>query len=86
MPEASTYTFKLKEVLELLIKRAGVHEGKWMLLMTFGFGAANMGPGPEEMAPAAFAAVTSVGIQQAPPDAPPALTLDAAQVNPASST
>jgi hypothetical protein len=82
MPEASSYIFKHREVVELLIKKAGVHEGNWMLLVTFGFGAGNMGPMPEEMSPGAFVAVTSIGIQQAPPDAPAALTVDAALVNP----
>jgi hypothetical protein len=83
MPQANSYTFKHKEVLELLIKKAGVHEGSWMLQVTFSFGATNMGPNPEEMAPGAFVAVTSFGIAQAPADAPQSLTLDAAKVNPA---
>jgi hypothetical protein len=85
MPEISSYTFKHKELLEMLIKKAGVHEGNWMLQMTFGFSAGNVGPSPEDLSPGAFVAVASVGIQVAPPDAPPGLTLDAAKVNPASS-
>lgn len=86
MPEVNSYVFKHKELLELMIKKAGVHEGKWALAVNFGFGAANMGPNPEEMSPGAFVAVTSIGIQLAPPDAPPALTADAAKINPASAT
>src|SRR5690606_35801655 len=46
MPEASQYTFSHKELLALLVKAAGLHEGKWMLLVTFGFTAGNFA-GPD---------------------------------------
>ena len=84
MPEPTSYMFKHKELLELLIKKAGIHEGKWMLMMNLGFSGGNIGQNPEETSPGAVVAVLNVGIQQAPPNSPPGLTLDAAQVNPAS--
>lgn len=84
MPEINSYTFKHKEVLESLIKRAGLHEGRWQLTMTFGLAAANMGPTPEDVVPGAAVAVTGLGLQRAQADSPEALTLDAGVVNPAS--
>jgi hypothetical protein len=82
MAEASQFTFTHKELVEVLIKKAGVHEGKWMLLVNFGFAAINGGPSPDQIVPAAMAAIQSIGIQKAPDDGPPSLVADAAQVNP----
>ncbi len=82
MPEVNQYTFRHKEVAEALVKQAGLHEGRWQLTMTFGLGAANMGPSPEEAVPGAAVAVQSIGLQRAAPDSPEALVVDAAQVNP----
>jgi hypothetical protein len=83
MPEVNQYAFKYSEVIEALIKKAGLHEGKWQLIVNFGFAAANMGPTPDEMVPGAAVAVASLVLQKATADSPAALTLDAAVVNPA---
>lgn len=85
MPEASQYMFTHKELVELMIKKADVREGKWMLSITFGFGAINGGPTPEQAMPTGVVGVQSVGIHKAQSDSPEALTVDAAVVNPASS-
>jgi hypothetical protein len=82
MPEASQYTFTHKEIAEMLVKHAGLHDGKWMLQVTFAFGAANAGPAPEQIIPSAFAGVQTIGLQKAAADAPVSLTVDAAEVNP----
>jgi hypothetical protein len=86
MPEINQYQFKYREVLEALVKQAGLHEGKWQLIMSFGLGAINMGPAPEQIVPGAAVAVTSIGLKRAEPDSPPALVIDASELNPASST
>ena len=44
MPEVNQLFFTHKEVLELLIKKAKIHEGRWMLSTNFGFAAGNFGP------------------------------------------
>jgi hypothetical protein len=82
MAEPTQFTFTHKELVEALIKKADLHDGKWMLLITFGFGAINTGPGPDQVLPTALASVQHVSIQKAPDDAPPSLVADAAQVNP----
>jgi hypothetical protein len=84
MPETSQLMFKYQEVLEALIKQAGLHEGRWQLIMVFGLAGANMGPNENEIVPGAAVAVTGIGLQKAGPESPKALTADAAAVNPAS--
>jgi hypothetical protein len=82
MPEVNQIFFSHKEVLELLIKKAGVHEGKWVLAANFGFTAGYFGPSPDQLSPGAVVAVTQLGITRAPPDSPEQAILDAAIVNP----
>ena len=83
MPEINQYLFKHKEVLEALVKHAGLHEGKWQLIVTFNFAAANVGPTQNEVSPGAVVAVSGVGLQRAEDGSPDALVIDAAEVNPA---
>jgi hypothetical protein len=84
VPEVNNYTFKYQEVIEALIKQAGLHEGRWQISLTFGLAAANMGPSPAELVPGAAIAVTQIGLLRAVPESPEALVVDAAVVNPAS--
>lgn len=84
MPEVDQYSFSHKEITELLIKKAGIHEGKWQLVTNFTLAALNAGPNPNEVIPAAIVGITSLGIQKAGEGSPPSLTVDAAIVNPAS--
>jgi len=84
MPEVNQYTFKHQEVLEALIKKAGLHEGKWQLAFTFGLSPLNMGPSPEQIVPGAAIGIMSVGLLKAQAESPEALVADAAVVNPAS--
>jgi hypothetical protein len=53
-----------------------------MLLITFAFGAANGGPTPDQIIPTAIVGVQSIGLEKAPPNSPPALVVDAGEVNP----
>jgi hypothetical protein len=83
MPEVKQYEFQYREVMEALVKQAGLHEGKWQLTMTFGLGALNMGPTPSELVPGAAVGVQSIGLTKATDASPPGLVIDAAEVNPA---
>lgn len=83
MPEANQYMFSNKELLELLVRQAGVHEGRWTLLANFGFGAANFGPTPDQMFPGAVVVINQLGIQRATSDTPEPISVDAAVINPA---
>ncbi|TIT22185.1 MAG: hypothetical protein E5W81_04345 [Mesorhizobium sp.] len=84
MPEIKQYDFKYKEVAEALVKQAGLHEGRWQIVMSFGLGAANMGPTPDETVPGAAVAVTGIGLIRAAETSPNALVVNAAEVNPVS--
>lgn len=66
MAESTQYSFTHKELVEMLAKKAGVTEGRWQLLVTFGFTAGNMGPDDKNLNPAAFVAVSNIGIQKVP--------------------
>jgi hypothetical protein len=36
MSEVNQYMFKYPEIAAALVKQAGLHEGKWQIIMTFG--------------------------------------------------
>lgn len=80
MPEPTQFNFSYKEVLVALVKLAGLREGKWQLLMNFGFAATNMGPTEAEAVPGAAVAVTGIGLAKATDGSPKALVIDAAEV------
>lgn len=84
MPEANQYLFKHQEVLELLIKKAGLHEGKWQLIVAFGFTPANMGTTDDQVVPGVAVGIQNIGLLKAQPESPKALTADAAVINPSS--
>jgi len=86
MPEIPTYNVSHKELLELLIKASNVHEGDWMLQVNFGFTAGNFGPNDENVLPGAVAVINNIGITRAPENAPKGLVLNAAKINPRTST
>ena len=37
MPEVNQLFFQHKEIVELLIKKADIHDGKWVLAVNLGF-------------------------------------------------
>jgi hypothetical protein len=82
MPEVNQVFFSHKEIAELLIKKADIHDGKWVLTVNFGFSTGNFGPVPEQMSPGAIVALLGIGLTRAVPEAPDAVKVDAAIVNP----
>ena len=82
MPEINQYTFSHAELVEAMIKKADVREGKWVIAITFGFGAGNFGANEEEAHPGAIVGVQKIGIQRAQADTPLSMQVDAAVVNP----
>jgi hypothetical protein len=86
MPEANQYLFSNKELLELLIKQADLHEGRWTLMANFGISPGNIGPTPEQVAPGVAIFINHIGITRAQSDTPEAVTADAAVVNPKQSS
>ena len=83
MPDVDQYSFTHKETAEALVKKAGLHTGKWQLVVTFGWGAANISPEQGLGVPTAFVGVMKLGLGKAKGDTPEDLVVDAAVVNPA---
>jgi len=66
----------------MLIKEAGVHDGKWILMANFAVTPGNYGPSLDQIAPGAIFAVTHIGIQRAGADVPDGVWIDATEINP----
>ncbi len=83
MTDISNYTFDLKEVTELLVKAAGLHEGLWMLNVGMNFTAGNFQSASDAALPGSMVSLSNLGLSKVEPSASPAnLTVDAAVVNP----
>jgi hypothetical protein len=80
MPETSQIVFSHKEVVELMLKQQGIHEGIWGLFVKFSLGASNVGPTQSEVLPAAIVAITEVGLQKFEQETN--ISVDATKVNP----
>jgi len=80
MPEPRQITFTYKEVAEALVKKQDLTEGIWGLYLRFGIQAANIGPTPDSVHPAAIIPVLEIGLQKM--DEGSNIAVDAAQVNP----
>jgi len=86
MAEAESYKFNHKELVEALVKHQGLHSGIWKLLVEFGLGAANIGASPAstEQMPAAIIPIVKFGLSRV--EVEDNLSVDAARVNPSSSS
>ena len=73
----------MKEVAALLIKHYGVHEGQFDLVIEYQFGAGAVGPNPASPVPGVMIGITKLGLAKSLKPGP--LTVDAAEVNPATS-
>lgn len=84
MPEARQFTFSYQELAEILVKKQDIHEGLWGVYAEFAIGAANMNTAPgADAVPTAIVPLQRFGIQRFDEEVK-GLTVDAAEVNPAS--
>ena len=84
MAEASQIIFSYKEVVAALLKQEGIHDGFWGIFVKFGISGANIGESDDTLKPAAIVPVLALGLQRF--DKINNLSVDAAVVNPATST
>jgi hypothetical protein len=55
--------FEFREIVEMMLRRENISEGKWVLAVEFGIGAGNIAePGATEARPAAFVPILNIGI------------------------
>jgi len=80
MGEPTQYKFSLKEVAEALVRKQGIHEGIWGLLIEFGLAAGHTGPSKDEMYPTALVPVMKIGLHELKEETN--FSVDAAKVNP----
>jgi hypothetical protein len=84
MPELSQFSFSPQEVLELLIKKQGIHEGIWALRFQYILTGADIPYGKtNELVPSAILRIPKFVLQKL--EAEKGNSLDAAKVNPAKS-
>jgi hypothetical protein len=85
MPEQTEVMFTHKELVELMLKKQGIHEGIWMLSIRFGMQATNFGMAPDgsDVHPTAMIPVTSIGLHRT--DKLSNVAVDASVVNPRTS-
>lgn len=79
------HIYTLREIVEMLIKQAGVHEGLWTLSLGLQIGVGHYGPTADQSFPGGAVTLQNLGIQKHPPGAPLApggFVVDAAVVNP----
>jgi hypothetical protein len=80
MPESTQVMFKFTELAELLVKKQGLHEGYWGIVVKFGISAANIAVGGNPLLPTAIVPIVEIGIQRETEPTP--LNVNAAEVNP----
>ena len=80
MAEPTQFVFSHKEVVEALLKRQNMHDGIWGLYVKFGIAAANVGPIPGDVLPAAIVPIVEIGLQKVEQENN--IAVDAAVVNP----
>lgn len=83
MAEATQISFSHKEVVSALLKAQNIHDGVWMLSVSFGMAATNVGQSPDgsDLNPAAILPVLGIGLQRT--DVENAISVDASKDNPA---
>lgn len=75
--------FSYKEIVEMLVKKEGIHKGLWGIYVGFHLHGANVTLGDKEPLPASVVQITQIGIK--PVKKLDYLSVDAAEVNPAPS-
>lgn len=81
MAEATQIMFRYKEIAEMFVKQADIHEGYWGVVVRFGIQAMNISLNSAEPVPTAIVPVLEIGLQRESEMTP--LAVDAAVINPA---
>jgi hypothetical protein len=82
MAEVTRIEFANKDVVILMLKEQGIHEGNWIFQVKFSFGAMNMGAATDgtDAVPSGIVGVTGLGLELVPQPLP--FSVNAAEVNP----
>ncbi len=82
MVETTKFIYSNKELVVMMLKDQGIHEGNWVLAANLSFTAMNVGQLPDgsDASPAGVVAVTGVLIERVPESLP--FSVNAAEANP----
>jgi len=80
MPETTQIAYKHRELVEMMLKDQGIHEGIWALFVKFGLAAQNIGSSDADLNPTAVVPILEIGLQKFEKETN--ISLDAAKVNP----
>ena len=80
-PMQTQITFDYRQLVTMMLKEQGIHDGVWGLYVEFNMFATNVGPSESELIPAAIVGIKKIGLQKM--EAASSLSVDAADVNPA---
>ena len=82
MAETTRRIYSNKELVVMMLKDQGIHEGNWVLAANLSFTAMNFGQSPDgsDASPAGVVAVTGVLLERVP--APLPFSVNAAEANP----
>jgi len=73
-------SLSIRDLMVLLIKHHGIHEGNFAAAVEFQIAAGAVGPDPEKQMPGIAFGISSLGLKRVEGPAP--LSVDAAEVNP----
>jgi hypothetical protein len=74
--------FEFRELVEMMLRRENIREGKWVLAVEFGIGAGNLSqPGTNEARPAAFVPILNIGILRNDKSELDSLAVDASKLS-----
>jgi hypothetical protein len=82
MADPSQFTFSMAEATVALLKKQGIHDGKWVLSIEFGLNIGMMGASPTDVKPGVMILANNIVLQRAIDGSPANLIIDAAVVNP----
>ena len=80
MAESTQFSYPYKELVTLMVKDRGLHEGHWALVFKFALRGANIGATDMDLIPTAMIGIMDISIQKVP--TPSSLSVDASEVNP----
>jgi hypothetical protein len=65
--EVDKFTVTNKELAEIILKSAGIREGRWFLISNFGISPGHFGPNLSQLSPGVAVVIQNVGIQRETP-------------------
>jgi hypothetical protein len=82
MAEVSQYSVNPRELIELILKSAGIREGRWFLNANFGIAPGNFGLTATQVTPGVVVVIQNIGVSREMPGAnlPPDSVVDAAKI------